>query len=54
MVDGWMEKWGEWKVDGWRGGVDGGMICGGMGECINVRMRDVVLEGGGMKWMGGW
>lgn len=44
---------GRW-VDGWQGGVDGGMICGGMGECINVRMRHVVLEGGGVRWMGGW
>lgn len=44
---------GEW-VGGWQGRVDGGMICGGMGECINVRMRDVVLEAGEMRWMEGW
>lgn len=40
-------------MGGWQGGVDGGMVCGGMGECINVRMRDMVLEGREMGWMEG-
>lgn len=38
----------------WQGGVDGGMICGGMGECINFRMREVVLEGGEVMWVEEW
>jgi hypothetical protein len=41
-------------VGGWQGGVDGWMTCGGMGECVSVRMRDVVLEGGEVGWMDGW